>query len=109
MGAGSDHLLTASNRLSLLQLFHCDLCQRPADADSRRDESPTNHPTKDNKSYSIEFNQTKQDSEARSLQEVRGAKGSSETLPGIPTPSARVPAPGIAQTKPRRCKPMKTR
>lgn len=109
MGAGSDRLLTASNSLSLLQLFHCDPCQRPADADSRWDESPTNHPTKDNKSYSVEFNQTKQDSEARSLQEVRGAKGSSGTLPGIPTPSAYVPAPRVAETKPRRRKLMKTR
>lgn len=105
MGAGSDHSLAASNSLSLPQSFHRDPCQRPAVVDSRQDESPINHSTEDNKSYGIEFNQTKQESEARSLQEVRGAKGSSGTLTGIHTPSARVPVSIAARTKPRQCKP----
>lgn len=80
-------------------------CQRPAVAGSRLDESPINHPTKDNTSYGAEFNQTKQESEARSLQEARGAKGSSGTLTGIPTPSAHVPVPRAARRKPRHCEP----
>lgn len=105
IGAGSERSLVASNSLSLPQSFHCNPCQRPAVADSRQDESPINHPTEDNKSYGVEFNQTKQESKARSLQEVRGAKRSSGTLTGIPTPSAHVPVPRAARTKPRRCKP----
>lgn len=79
-------------------------CQRPAVADSRLDESPTNHPTEDRASYGAEFHQTKQESQASSLQEAQGAKGSSGTLTGIPTPSAHVPVPRAAWRKPRRCK-----
>lgn len=86
MEAGSDRLLTASNSLSLPQPFHRDPCQRPAVVDGRQDESPINHPTKDNKSYGTELNQTKQESGARSLQEVRGAKealGPSQACPHL--------------------------
>lgn len=91
MGTSSDSSLTSSNSLSLPQSFHRNLWWRPGAADGRQDESPINHPTKDNKSWGDEFNQTKQESESRRLQEVRGAQGSSGTPTDISTPSACVP------------------
>jgi len=93
------------SRLSIQQsqsasVLPCNPCQRPAVAGGRQDESPINHPTKDNKSYGIEFNQTKQESEARSLQDVREDKGRSGTVAGVPAPSAHVPVPRAAWQNP---------
>lgn len=96
------HSIQQSQSASVLPLWPC---QCPAVADSRLDESPTNHPSENSASYGAEFNQTKQERQARSLQEARGAKGSSGTLAGVPTPSAHVPVPRAAWRKPRRCKP----
>lgn len=96
------HSIQQSQSASVLPLWPC---QCPAVADSRLDESPTNHPSENSASYGAEFNQTKQERQARSLQEARGAKGSSGTLAGVPTPSAHVPVPRAARRKPRRCKP----
>lgn len=96
------HSIQQSQSASVLPLWPC---QCPAVADSRLDESPTNHPSENSASYGAEFNQTKQERQARSLQEAQGAKGSSGTLAGVPTPSAHVPVPRAARRKPRRCKP----
>lgn len=96
------HSIQESQSASVVPLWPC---QHPAVVDSRLDESPINHPTEDNTSCGIEFDQTKQQSEARSLQEARGAKGSSGTLAGVPTPSARVAVPRAARRKPKCCKP----